>query len=392
MMVTDHSETIHALPFVDGLVLLNVRRQRLYVYNAAARFVWDELRQGRTADGVASILHHEGNMALADASESVRMLVAHWREERLLGALDPDADASVLDVPHDWNDAPEPEWAARWHLLIRGVGIELAVEDASLVDVVRRLFGDLETTAAGADVRIEVRITDSGESALLVDGIEQCRMVHPGSIKDSVHHAVRRKLWPELEWLALIHGGAVATAGRAILFPADSGSGKTTLIAYLVRHGFDYLADDTIALTEPDGALAPWPVPLSIKEGSWPVLMPLYPELAEGPSFRAKDQQARLLPPPRGDWDVRPMPVQAIIFPRYRPDAGAQLRRLEPLEAIQRLAEARFWPGNPMSPEKVRRFLDWLTRTPAFFLEYESLPDAAALVSRAVFGVVSDAR
>src|SRR5689334_21394421 len=99
-----------------------------------------------------------------------------------------------------------------------------------------------------------------------------------------------------------MHAGAVARDGCAIGFPAPSGSGKTTLIAGLIARGFTYVSDDLVAVAAADGRVAPWPMPLSIKAGSWPLLEPLHPQLAEAPAILAGGRKARLLAPPDAPW------------------------------------------------------------------------------------------
>jgi predicted ATPase len=44
------------------------------------------------------------------------------------------------------------------------------------------------------------------------------------------------------------------------LATCSSGSGKSTLAAGLVGQGYDFLANDLIALSEPNGTIVPWPL------------------------------------------------------------------------------------------------------------------------------------
>ena len=73
-------------------------------------------------------------------------------------------------------------------------------------------------------------------------------------------------------WRAFIHGAALVRNGSSLALSGPSGSGKSTLAAGLLARGFAYLADDIVALSEPDGVIMPWPLPLSIKPGSVDIL------------------------------------------------------------------------------------------------------------------------
>ena len=100
---------------------------------------------------------------------------------------------------------------------------------------------------------------------------------------------------PDCVWLALIHGAVIARGGNGIALCAPSGSGKTTLTAALINGGFDYFADDLVALTAPKGTVLPWPLPLGVKSGSETLLAPYCPGLAQARKYRAKGIDARLL-------------------------------------------------------------------------------------------------
>ena len=85
------------------------------------------------------------------------------------------------------------------------------------------------------------------------------------------------------EWHGVVcHAGGVARDGSGVMLPAEPESGKTTLTAGLVRHGFDYLTDEGVAFRPGTNIVEPYPKPLSIDVGSWP----LFPEFE--PSGRAR--------------------------------------------------------------------------------------------------------
>ncbi len=73
--------------------------------------------------------------------------------------------------------------------------------------------------------------------------------------------------------VAVVHGGAVAHGGRAIILPAPTGAGKSTLVAELVRRGAAYLSDE-YALIDVDGRVHPYPRPLLLRDESGDDLPP----------------------------------------------------------------------------------------------------------------------
>jgi hypothetical protein len=53
-----------------------------------------------------------------------------------------------------------------------------------------------------------------------------------------------------------LHAAGVSRGGTGYLFPACASQGKTTTALGLIKHGFQYLADDKVLLTREDGDIA----------------------------------------------------------------------------------------------------------------------------------------
>lgn len=231
-------------------------------------------------------------------------------------------------------------------------------------------------------MRFEVRRID-GLHILSSAAGEIVRTDDLGLVIGALSQALLERIRRSSDWLALIHGAAASLGGRAVGLPAPSGSGKTTLLAALLAAEFDYVADDLLALT-PSGQAVPWPTPLSVKAGSWEIVGRLHPELADAPLYCTKGVQARLLLPPDSRVARSPVTLRALVFPRFEPGTAAALARLEPLDVLIRLLGDRIWLGHPLEEEKLRTFLEWLQRIPAFSLSYSSISDGVAAVRSAV--------
>lgn len=61
-----------------------------------------------------------------------------------------------------------------------------------------------------------------------------------------------------------IHAGAVWKDGQCIVLPGSSGRGKSTLTAWLVKHGYQYLTDELVFLSD-DGKVTPLTRPINLK-------------------------------------------------------------------------------------------------------------------------------
>jgi hypothetical protein len=62
-----------------------------------------------------------------------------------------------------------------------------------------------------------------------------------------------------------LHAAALAKAGRGVVVSASGGTGKSTLATALVLRGWDYLSDETVALTPGSSSITSFAKPLCIK-------------------------------------------------------------------------------------------------------------------------------
>jgi hypothetical protein len=133
-----------------------------------------------------------------------------------------------------------------------------------------------------------------------------------------------------------IHAGGVEREGVGLVFPGGIAAGKSTLVAGLLRAGFRYLTDEAVALDRDTLWIRPYPKPVSLDPGSWP----LFPELEPDADLATGDYKA-------AQWQVPPnaigpgllgqsCPIGVVVFPRL--EVGAE-SRLEPVGRAEALVE-----------------------------------------------------
>jgi hypothetical protein len=373
--------SIEAIEFDGGLVVVDQIRHRMLAYNRSAARVWDAHAVGLSPDQIASHIAAGGAIPISAARRQIDLIIDHWRSEGLLSStkLSSSRQPEPTRPTRDVMSAREPVWSRRWLCRVGPLAVSFAVEPEPLVANIRTLLRPFEIAEATPDVKVEVRHAGSGDAVLIADGIERtrARLCEPGAFKEAAHRTIIERLYAtEARWLPAIHAGAMARGGKAIIFPAHSGSGKTTLLAFLMSQGYDYLADDFVALLPPEGKILPWPLPLSIKSGSLDIIQPLYPDLSNVFTFRTKGDVARLLVPPASCWTSSPIKPSCLVFPQYNPKVETSLRPIQPLEAFQRILEAGVWLGHPLRRDNVQTFLDWLAAVPSFALSFTDVRKA----------------
>lgn len=364
---------------LDGnLLLLSQPEGRIFFYNPTAALIWhnlEDLTPSELADAVSS----QFEVPFEEVERDIEGLLAEWRSHGLIAGGESDGPApEPADAPI--NPGASPAWNAQWRCVIRGQTFEFAVENEAKVRLLQLFFGAVQKSAAPTDCRFEVREIGGPGAAVWEDGKERLRTDTPEEVPGALSQFILEKLYPGIAWRAIIHAGAVALNGAAAAFPAVSGSGKSTLVAALSGSGFDYLSDDFVPISSPGGCVVPWPVPQSIKSGSWDVLSLYHPALKDAAEYQTKGFQARLLPPPPNAWDMGPVPLRCLIFPRYAANAGTQLEKLTPGDAARRLLGDRIWLGYPLTEAKVEEFVAWMKGLPAYALSYGNLDEAVECV------------
>jgi Coenzyme PQQ synthesis protein D (PqqD) len=381
------SPSVRRFPIDGGLLLLDRASNCLFAYNDTARHVWDLIEDGRTEEDLISEFARAWGIPISLARADVNAIVAEWRLQYVLvdrgRSRSRGARVKPRSAAASWHDPPQAGWASEWVCTIRDTPIAFAIE-TELPGPFRLLFAHLETPTAVPQVRMESRTGPIGERVLVEDGRETVRTVDPAVVMGALFVAVLKRTRANLQWFALIHGAALGFAGKGLALAGPSGSGKSTLAAGLVGQGYDFLADDLIALSEPSGMIVPWPLPLSIKQGSIDIVGAHHPQLAKAASYRTKGVEARMLIPPADAWDADPVPLRHLVFPRFVAGAEPHARRLSSFETIERLLIDRVWLGNPVTEQRMSTFLAWLDGTPAYALSYGSLADGMRLIANVV--------
>lgn len=140
-----------------------------------------------------------------------------------------------------------------------------------------------------------------------------------------------------------VHAGVVADDDGAIIMSAESGSGKSTLTAALIEQGYRLFSDEFALIGLNDAALQPYPRPISLKEGTIPIVRELAgpewisPVVTGTPKGNIAYRRAR-----KNDIKQAHKTAKAklILFPQFTAGAAPLATKLNPAQAILRLIPA----------------------------------------------------
>jgi hypothetical protein len=263
---------------------------------------------------------------------------------------------------------------------------QLEFEDAALQDYFEYLLDAFEPAQNGAVTEYAVAQVDrDGPSyEFTIDGEPVLAAPTASAAASALVHRINNQAI-EIEYAVTCHAGGVERAGVGVILPADPESGKTTLTAGLVRAGFRYLTDEGVAFGWETQLIEPFPKPLSLDPGTWPLFPELTPEPAPGEDAPPTDQWQ--IPPSafRADAVGAPCRADLVVFPRYQEDADTTLSAMTRADALVEMAKNTFrFNRHP------RRALDMLTEVvrgaECYRIVVGDLTDACRVITELVDG------
>jgi len=179
----------------------------------------------------------------------------------------------------------------------------------------------------------------------------------------------------------MIHAAVVERDGCAAILAAPPGSGKSTLCAALVSRGWRLLSDE-LALIDPlDRSLTPIPRPIGLKNESIDIIRHYAPSAVIGPVVRdtRKGTVSHMKAPADSVLRSRETAHPAwIIFPRFQPNATAELSLYSKARTVVRLAENAF-NYTVLGERGFETLVDIADRAECYEFTYSKLDDAISI-------------
>ena len=145
----------------------------------------------------------------------------------------------------------------------------------------------------------------------------------------------------DADWLMTVHASAITNRKKTILFSAPPGYGKTTFAAMLQAKGYTLISDDFVPIDRKAFKAYPFPIAMSVKEGSIALLSSQFPSLEQSPlNFITAEKSVRYLPSNTGiDLTHDVYPVKEIIFIKYDSSVDFLWEKLDTASAMKLLFE-----------------------------------------------------
>lgn len=367
-----------AFDFEDSLVLSDGKTM-LIILSPEGKRVWTGIQEGKKEEEIAREMADEMGAPLSETEPFVRSLIS---------SLVSHASLSIAPEPPPQTQASpgSPHTSESYEIFGKKILIRYGDENAqkALAPLLRHTQTENTSTPNTADLTCDLFPDGESNYAFTLNGETKiCENALP-YVKGVALFELFSALYPEKQWLSVIHGAVVRRGECAIPLVGGSGSGKSTLAAALTKDGFDLMSDDLVILEKGGLGLMETPYALALKEGSWEVLIPFIPDMDYLPEvtlygetlrFHAPFTRTHPTPPP-------PVPAKAIFFVQYDKDTSRDLTELTSVEALSKLIKIGAWVSH--RENDLEDFLAWLSATPAFDLRYSDLAEARNAILKIV--------
>lgn len=172
----------------------------------------------------------------------------------------------------------------------------------------------------------------------------------------------------EKDWLGTFHASTVSNGKSAIMLVGDSGKGKSTLAALLMANGYKLVADDFTPMLAKNQKVYNYPAALSIKQGSFSILEPLFKDFNNLPSYFTNPTKGCIKYLEAINQNNQQNYIcNKIVNVNYKKGAKTELSEVS-IDKILRVLIPDSW----LSPQSnnANYFLDWLEKVTFYELIY----------------------
>jgi hypothetical protein len=277
--------------------------------------------------------------------------------------------------------ARSSEPAESFCLATLGLRVEVSSNEVGILHRFADLYAPCSAKSPGVpDLVLAIdRAQNSDAYKMFADGALCCESADASEIAAWAAWRINRSAIDQARRNDLIvHAGAVAIAGRAVVVVGASGAGKSTLVAALAQQGAGYMGDDAVEARGHESAA--WvvsnPKPIALDDNSRAALMnlaPGNPELNEARAVVAPTGIGKAIPV---DAELEPALVVIADYQADRPTTAQGLTRGEVAELLA--AQSFNFPdvGRPA----LQTVAAIARSAPGFRLQFDDLASACAVI------------
>jgi hypothetical protein len=363
-------------------------RQWLYLFGDEG-VVYSEARNrfaGLDAAGVAAYRAFDAGAQIED----LRLISDRHGPETTSGGLEAIhalaqgifPDESADECAEAWPD-PDPSISMpkdSTNIEIHGIPISLAYPTGPWEELCRDIFRNCARSDKPALWRLSAQPTGNGW-VIYINDRKFFSLQREQQLGLGLMHAARSLLYTKGKYDVAFHAAMITVGDCGVMLCAPREWGKSTLASYLVTQGFEFLADEPALLRLDAWSVAPLHLPISLKQGSWPILRQWWPQLDDAPvHLRSDGTKIRMAYPSQESCISHSRCLTHIVFPHYAPLSSAKVESLSLLQTLRLLNESGMLLAKQFTRRDFEAFLQSVRRTLAYKLQYASLAEAHRLL------------
>ncbi|WP_414828093.1 HprK-related kinase A [Alteromonas sp. H39] len=218
-------------------------------------------------------------------------------------------------------------------------------------DNVRLIYGDAKTDSEFFDFSIEVKAPSLIRRLIRPQVSFYCDGLTP------FHPLPFNQSYALLEWGMnwcvaaheyndlIVHSAVIVKNNQAIILPALPGSGKSTLSAFFSQRGWKVYSDEMAVIDLTSLKVKPLFRPVCLKNNSIDIIKSEFPSctMTETVNDTQKGDVAHLKVTTWSQYcEMVPVPIKAIVFPRYQADTTFQRSAVEKTEGFLSVIQNAF--------------------------------------------------
>lgn len=172
-------------------------------------------------------------------------------------------------------------------------------------------------------------------------------------------------------WLSSFHASSVINNSKGFLILGKSGSGKSTLTTLLCLHGFRFISDDLVLMSE-NQKIYDNPMATSLKENSWIPIINHYPDLnnIEAVHISKKGNRVKYL-----DFHGlqknknKHFKIKDLLWVNYNSNSKNLIRPIDEKESLKRLIPET-WIKNDIN--SIKNWISWFRGCKSWEISYNN--------------------
>jgi hypothetical protein len=251
-----------------------------------------------------------------------------------LASVPPDGSAEATE-------AVPPGWVAQDAYKMLSMAFSIKSEDERFSESLRWHLEPFHLdTPAPAGIPSEFLMADETGEEVCIFRFSTQERFRVAMLAEAIHRAVwelHRAVHDQVRDFLLLHAGAVARDGRALLLPAETASGKSSLTLGLLERGASYLSDDLAALDPVTNHVYPFPKRIKLI----PDALEFFPGLEgrlEDRDLPFEQWERFVRPEDVGARVAEPAVVKWIVFPTAEFEGSAVLEPITKAESVKEMA------------------------------------------------------